>query len=49
MQGEAVEIGWEFYGPVIFFVVLIALGIPVWAAIGAALDISRQAAWERFS
>ncbi len=30
------EIGWDFYGPVILFAVLIALGVPVWAAIGAA-------------
>ena len=36
MQQEAVAIGWEFYGPVILFVLLIALGIPVWASIGAA-------------
>ncbi|XWN32611.1 MAG: TRAP transporter large permease [Devosia sp.] len=36
MEQEAVTIGWDFYGPVIFFVVLIALGIPVWASVGAA-------------
>jgi len=33
---ETVAIGWTFYGPVLFFVVLIALGVPIWAAIGAA-------------
>ena len=30
----AVEIGWDFYGPVLLFVLMIALGVPVWAAIG---------------
>ncbi|MEO1314276.1 MAG: TRAP transporter large permease subunit, partial [Pseudomonadota bacterium] len=35
MQQEAVAIGWEFYGPVLLFILLIALGVPVWAAIGA--------------
>ncbi|HSG94565.1 MAG TPA: TRAP transporter large permease subunit, partial [Afifellaceae bacterium] len=35
MQQEAIAIGWDFYGPVILFVLLIALGVPVWAAIGA--------------
>ena len=33
---EAAEIGWDFYGPVLFFVVLVALGVPVWASIGAS-------------
>ena len=33
---EAPEIGWEFFGPVILFVVPIALCVPVWAAIGAS-------------
>ena len=28
---ETVAIGWTFYGPVLFFVVLIALGVPIWA------------------
>ena len=32
---EAVAIGWDFYGPVLLFALLIALGVPVWAAIGA--------------
>lgn len=35
MQQEAVSIGWDFFGPVLFFVLLIALGVPIWAAIGA--------------
>ncbi|MGF1561952.1 MAG: TRAP transporter large permease [Geminicoccaceae bacterium] len=35
MQQEAVAIGWDFYGPVILFIILIALGVPIWAAIGA--------------
>lgn len=34
-QQEAVVIGWDFYAPVLLFVLLIALGVPVWAAIGA--------------
>lgn len=33
---QTVELGWDFYLPVIMFVVLIALAVPVWAAIGAA-------------
>ena len=33
---QTVELGWDFYLPVIIFVGLIALAIPVWAAIGAA-------------
>jgi len=33
---HTVELGWDFYLPVILFVGLIALAIPVWAAIGAA-------------
>ncbi len=34
--GQTVELGWEFHVPVILFVVLVALAVPVWAAIGAA-------------
>ncbi|MGX1307322.1 C4-dicarboxylate transporter DctM subunit [Amorphus suaedae] len=34
-QQEAVAIGWDFYGPVLLFVAMIALGVPIWAAIGA--------------
>ncbi len=33
---QTVELGWDFYLPVIIFVGLIALAVPVWAAIGAA-------------
>lgn len=36
LQNQAVILGWDFYGPVILFVALIALAVPVWAAIGAA-------------
>ena len=36
LQAQAVELGWDFYFPVIVFAVLCALAIPVWAAIGAA-------------
>ena len=32
---QASALGWDFYGPVILFVVLIALGVPVWVSIGA--------------
>lgn len=31
-----VDLGWDFYGPLIAFFVLIALGVPIWACIGAA-------------
>ena len=33
---QTVELGWDFYLPVILFVALIATAVPVWAAIGAA-------------
>ncbi|WP_439155301.1 TRAP transporter large permease [Yoonia sp.] len=33
---QTVELGWDFYLPVLMFVGLIALAVPVWAAIGAA-------------
>jgi C4-dicarboxylate transporter DctM subunit len=36
LQNQAVSLGWDFYGPVILFVALIALAVPVWAAIGSA-------------
>ena len=35
-QQQTVELGWEFYGPVLLMVLLFALGVPVWAAIGSA-------------
>lgn len=33
--GQALELDWSFYGPVLIFVVLIGLGVPVWVGIGA--------------
>ena len=33
---QTVELGWDFYIPVLLFVGLIALAIPIWAAIGVA-------------
>ena len=33
---QTVELGWDFYGPVLIFAVLVALAVPVWASIGAA-------------
>ncbi len=33
--GQSLDLGWSFYGPVLIFVVLIGLGVPVWVAIGA--------------
>ncbi len=35
-MNQSVELGWDFYLPVILFVGLIALAVPVWAAIGTA-------------
>ena len=35
LQEQTVELGWSFYGPVLIFVLLVSLGVPVWAAIGA--------------
>ncbi len=36
LQQQTVELGWDFYIPVIAFAVLCALAVPVWAAIGSA-------------
>lgn len=36
LSEPVVELGWSFYGPVLLFLGLIALGVPVWAAIGAS-------------
>lgn len=36
LQEQTVTLGWDFYIPVILFVVLCALAVPVWAAIGVA-------------
>lgn len=33
--GRALELDWSFYGPVLIFVILIGVGVPVWASIGA--------------
>lgn len=33
---QTVELGWDFYGPLLMFVGLIVLGVPVWAAVGVA-------------
>lgn len=33
---QTVELGWDFYLPVLLFVALIAMAVPVWASIGAA-------------
>jgi C4-dicarboxylate transporter DctM subunit len=33
---QAVDLGWDFYLPVMMFVALCALAVPVWAAIGVA-------------
>ncbi len=33
---QTVELGWDFYLPVVLFVVLCALAVPIWAAIGVA-------------
>jgi len=35
-MSQTVELGWDFYLPVLIFVGLIALAVPVWAAIGTA-------------
>ena len=34
LQEQTVDLGWEFYGPVLLMVGLIALTVPVWAALG---------------
>ena len=36
---HTVDLGWDFYLPVLLFVALIALAVPVWAAIGSAAII----------
>ncbi len=33
---QSTTLGWSFYGPVILFVLMITLGVPVWVAIGAS-------------
>jgi tripartite ATP-independent transporter DctM subunit len=39
LQNQPVVLGWDFYTAVIAFVVLCALAVPVWAAIGSAAII----------
>ena len=34
LQEQSVDLGWDFYGPVLLIVALIALAVPVWAALG---------------
>lgn len=34
LQPQVVDLGWDLYGPVLIFTLFIALGVPVWAAIG---------------
>jgi tripartite ATP-independent transporter DctM subunit len=34
LQEQTVDLGWEFYGPVLVIVVLIGLAVPVWVALG---------------
>jgi len=36
LQEQSVTLGWSFYGPLLLFVVLCALAVPVWASIGVA-------------
>ena len=36
LGAQTLELGWDFYTSVIIFVALVALAVPVWAAIGAA-------------
>lgn len=35
LEAETLVLGWSFYGPMILFVVLTVLGVPIWAGIGA--------------
>ncbi|MDP3033265.1 MAG: TRAP transporter large permease [Rhodocyclaceae bacterium] len=34
-EAQVITLGWSFYGPVLIFVGLTALGVPVWVSIGA--------------
>ena len=36
LQETSLQLGWDFYGPVLIFVVLVALAVPVWASIGVS-------------
>ena len=34
-EAQSLALGWSFYGPMLIFVALVVLGVPVWVAIGA--------------
>lgn len=34
LQQQTVELGWSFYGPVLFMVALIVLAVPIWVVLG---------------
>jgi len=34
-EEQVIALGWSFYGPVLIFVALIAVAVPIWVAIGA--------------
>jgi C4-dicarboxylate transporter, DctM subunit len=34
MQQSTLELGWDFYGPLLGMIILIALAVPVWVALG---------------
>ena len=36
LQEQTVVLGWDFYFPVLLFVVLCAFAVPIWASVGAA-------------
>src|SRR6056300_247732 len=36
LQLQTVTLGWDFYTPVFLFVLLCAMAVPIWAAIGVA-------------
>lgn len=36
LQQQTIELGWDFYIPVILFVILCAMAVPIWAVIGVA-------------
>jgi len=39
LQQGSLELGWDFYGPVIIFVILTTLGVPIWATIGSTATL----------
>jgi C4-dicarboxylate transporter DctM subunit len=36
LQTQTIELGWDFYVPVLLFILLVVIATPVWAAIGVA-------------